>query len=224
MEEIRKKLRLQKIQLLVLGIVLFIGLGIGYFVYQNSQNEVTKKALPAEWSEYKSQKYEFGFNYPSSWGEPQVTERAVKSGKHYDILFKHKASTDDNSRSIVSISMDSEDVKEEICENSGKCFTGIGITKSYVEEQLVNKDNFTVSDSTSYARVVSFPEQKISGISAYQIVQLPQLKVTAVAANYHKANATGCPEKKFSIVNEKRCVTRQDYEILNRVLKSFKAL
>lgn len=205
--------------LIIVAAVLLLAIG-GWYAYDRSAQPTPKSDTGSSWFKYKDDKYGFSFDYPSAWGTPQVSATNLDTGQEYIINF-HKKTVSSNTNFSVAISMDSDDATAKFCDPDGKCSTSGGISKSTIESRLKTPVNFAAHDSDSYSTITTMPQEKISGISVYQKVNLSKIKVSAVVLNYQISNSSpNCIANKFSSVQG--CVSSSLYDTLSTTLKSFK--
>lgn len=220
-------------KLLVFLVLVIILAAVGAFLWP-AKKTLSPTASQSPWADYSSQKYGFKFTYPKSWGNPQVREAVAGSGKHYLISFvstSTKVGFDPKTKQLVLpnksewIEMDSADATSKSCTSETECEVIPGITESAVKTVLSKHDiSLAQQDASSYAAVSAAPlYNQQSNLDVYQIVNLPKIKVSAAHGLFHiSGKAAGCPQNKFSA--NISCVSRSDYNSLNKTLRSLKAL
>lgn len=227
MEEIIKRLRLQKIPFLVIPLVLVAGLGAGYYIY--NQNNA-KNTVPEGWVEYKNDKYSLRFIYPKVWGEATLTDTTAKKGKQYNIAFRNNGSSG-SFKNQVGVTMQTNDYLHEVCQSKDKCITLDRFDSGTVYRILkADKEFLAKYDTTSYATVkANTIDSPVPGLSSsldyYQVVNLHKINVSAVHVIYSIPGTNrDCPLYKLSVDSENKCVTQRNYQDLVSVVKSIKTL
>jgi len=192
----------------------------------NDSNNQNPKSSVITWTNYQDAKHGIGFTYPKNWGDSvQIDEKAAEVGKQYSVTFIQKGDNNSNKAIAFAISMDSNDLKATFCKSASNCVTSGGITKASVEQGLKDGSGIVQKDSTSYTTLVNVPEQKISGMTIYQIVELTKINVSAVVLSYQKVGSgVNCPSDKLASSSMSSCMNKSDYEILNKIAKSIHSI
>ena len=188
---------------------------------QRDNNSSTATSIPAGWSQYKADKFGFEFNYPNGWGSPQVATTKGAAGNHYQVTFgadpKFKPANKDL-KTVVS--MDSSDYRLTGC-SAADCQTAL--TSKTIQTNLkTNSKSLIRHDDSSYAFLANIGGT--STLTDAQIVNLSKVKVSAVLGIYSLAGTGSCPAGKFAPSAQPGCIGPGDYDTLNQVLKSFKAI
>jgi hypothetical protein len=187
---------------------------------------------PSGWTSYKDSARGFRFDHPNNWGPAKVSERAGDKGKTYQISLPQPKSPENNQPLVIT--MESDDFTEKICTAAQppQCITEKGfINQQSIKESLNRIAKVESSpwkplyDTSSYTILQPDRQGKIVvGLFTYQIVNLPKIKVTAVSAGYGKPNiGNDCPQK-LADDSKTNCITKSNYETLNKILKSFRSL
>ncbi len=203
-----KRPRLLKI-LLILVLVAAIGFG-GWYGYNQWHNKSSSSSLPANWSEYKNDKYGFKFSYPKNWGTPQLLQSPDQNGAQYQISF---SAPNKSIRYSTVVSFDS---------------TPAGLKKNNIEEVLSSQDKsqYVKYDVSSYAILFKDPTSKIPPqLIIYQIVSLQKINVSAVVIEAMVDQPDSqCPTNKLADSSVKNCITDSIYETVNKFAKSIHSL
>jgi len=195
---------------------------VAWYGNRDTNSGDTSSALPAGWSVFRSEKYSLQFNYPSSWGKPQITAQKGKSGSHYQINFLSDAKKPSSKSLTVSIGMDSGDYISPICKTN--CTSANTLTGQTIQKNLNSGvKSYTKSDNSSYAFISTIPSAKTSSLTQAQIVNLPSLKVSAALGLYTLSGVSGCPSGQLAPSSKPSCINQSDYDALNNVLKSIEA-
>jgi len=193
-----------------------------WYSHHKASHTAGSSSAPAGWTHYSSHKYGFQFDYPGSWGQPQVVKTDGQNGSNYSVSFSDTKSS--NKRVLnISLSMDSEDYQRKVCPDKHCTVISTAVTSKTVQRDLkANPVAFLSHDSSSYGFTSSVPGNGTT-LHQEQIVSMPAIKVSAATAAYRISNATGCPQNKFAASSQPLCINRSDYDTVNKVLKSMKA-
>ncbi len=218
-----------RIKMLKLDILIAFGLLVLVIIFSvwyghHKTAPSNASSTPAGWTHYASNKYGFQFDYPGSWGKPQVTQDKGVSGSHYSVVFSNPKSTDKRSLS-VTLAMDTDDYQRKVCPGGQCSVISTAITSKTVTRDLkANPSAFLGHDSSSYG-FIAIPNQNGTTLQEEQIVSMPAIKVSAAVAVYVISNASGCPQNKFATASQQPlCTNRGDYDTVNKVLKSIEAI
>ena len=172
-----------------------------------SADSQTSTNIPSEWTSYKNDQYGITLSYPKTWGQPEINSGQGQS-KSYSVTFP-KYTKRGSSNVTTLFYMDPNDLVAN---------------KSSIQSQIRSGvPSAVASDSSSYATVFSSQSQHISGLSLYQIINLPKIGITGVMAHLQVVNTkVSCPSNQFSQADT--CITRSDYDNLNKITKSIKNL
>jgi hypothetical protein len=195
--------------LILAALILLLVAVLGFMYHQNKSGKFTSANLPTNFSEFKSDKYGFGFIYPTNWGKASINEVSVEKGKIYNINF------------YVS-------TKEPVAPYFIRMGYGNNssiITKANLQKQLSRSD-FIKKDTSSYAWLdISAGSHVQNALTIDQIVDLPKIKVDAAEIVYFiRGDSTECSTSKFSTSNDGKCITEANYEVVSEVIKSLKSL
>lgn len=208
--------------LILFGLIILFIATLAYGYYQNKNNQSKNSTSSSEWTEFKSEKYGFKFDYFKAWGEPKVTVESGKVGKRYNINFiptkKHTET--------VSLSFDSEDFSNNFCDPSKQCVDNGGLTATEIKNKLsVDPKLFPIYDSTSFAVITSSPSQGISSeLNFFHTVNLKKIKVNAVRGSYSVKSESSCPKDKLLDKVDPGCIDKEDYNNLKSVVGSLNTL
>lgn len=189
---------------LVIIVLVLLLLGLVYVYGQNKNaSKIYDKSHQVVWKTYQAQAEGFKFSYPQTWGNPVLASLPASS---YRITFPHNSSS---KNSVISFYM---------------APSGSGINKNYVE-QLLKKSKVSAAstDSTSYTSLIYLPSEKISGLTMYQIVDIPKINVSAMTVTYQLTNSgPNCPAHKLS--SQSGCINKTEYSDINKLAKSFQKI
>ncbi len=192
---------------------------------QRDNNSSTATSVPAGWSQYKADKYGFEFNHPSTWGDPVVGVTKGKTGSLYLVNFKPSPGAKAvNSKSSVSISMYSKDYVNALCSQVA-CPAQKSLDSQTIQASIkAGAKTFIKYDATSYAMLNSNLLTHTSSLTDEQIVELPKINVGGIIGVSTLSGTNTCPQDKFAPSTQSGCIGPGDYDTLNQVLKSFKAI
>jgi hypothetical protein len=206
----KKKIHLRR-DILIVVVVLIAGASffIGWYAGQHKKTN-SPASDTSGWSTYKNQENGFQLQYPTDWQFPNFTKTEANGATHYALGFL-KASSG-TLQYTITLTMD----------KSGQHAVTSSIVKTILKEK---KSSLAASDSTSYATIASIPQQKVSSLSETQIVNLEKTGVTAATLTYAIIGGkSNCPQNKIDTSNTGTCIEQSDYDTVNKVLKSIKAL
>jgi hypothetical protein len=192
----------------------------------NGSTKQGSKSPAITWTDYQNAKYGVAFTYPKNWGDMvQIYEKAADVGKEYSVTFIQTGANSGDKTISFAISMGSNDLKASFCKTPGNCVTSVGTTKSSIQEQLKTGSGIAQKDDSSYVTILNDPQQKISGVSMYQIVNLSKINVSAAVLYYQKINSgVNCPADKIATSSTQGCFNQSDYETLNKIAKSIHSI
>lgn len=207
----------------IIAFVIFVIVVVAAALYNHyhSKNTQTDQST-AGWAHYSSKQYGFQFDYPSNWGNPQITSTKGESGSHYAVAFNNVKAA--NKRDLfVSSTMDSEDYKRKVCQN-GQCsvLSNVVTDKSVQLDLQTRADTFVNHDNSSYGFILN-GEPANTTLQEQQIISLPAMKVSAAVATFTVSNATVCPSNKLAAPSQPLCINKGDYDTVNKFLKSIKS-
>jgi len=216
------RIKMLKLDILIAFALLVVVIIFSVWYSHHKTVPANNSSTPAGWTHYASNKYGFQFDYPGSWGKPQVTQDKGVSGSHYSVTFSNPKSADKRSLSIT-LAMDTDDYQRKVCPDGQCTVISTAITSKTVSRDLkANPSAFLGHDSSSYGFITI--AQTGSTLQEEQIVSIPALKVSAAIAVYSISNASGCPQDKFAGASQPLCINQRDYSTVNEVLKSIKAV
>jgi hypothetical protein len=216
--------------LILFGLIIFFIATLAYGYYQNKNNQSKNSTSSSEWTEFKSEKYGFKFEYPKEWKMPNITERSAETGKTYSVNFPPFSKSKETSIiSTLSMVFDSKDLKFKVCDDvdKGICSDVIAFTESDVKATLsANKTGLLFYDSDSYTNLSSEQQQNtINSLSIVRIVKLPKIQVSAVRASYIlRSDAPDCLKNALSPSSANGCITKVIYDTFSRIVDSIKPL
>ncbi len=221
-----KPKKFNPLNLVVLILIVLVVGGVVWYWHDHKTSNQTANSLPAGWSRYSNTKYGFEFIYPNDWGTPNLSVNPAEKGQSYAIQFIDGKLTQAQlaKQPLVSIVFDSQDLSRKVCtaNEPTDCTTDKAFTASDINKSLsTNKSSLTAYDNNSDAIVTSGPTAAAEAMSLQQIVSLNTANVTAVRATYVIQNASQtCSQNKFSPDSMTGCITKNVYDVVNKVLKS----
>lgn len=180
--------------------------------YQGGNKTSEKNQTPGNgFTTYTNQQNGFRLDYPDAWGKPNFTTTAVNGGKSYSLQF-FKNDKSGRLQYYILLSMLSDTAK--------------GMTGAQIKNLINNNSSLmVVHDESSFVTVASLPKQNTSSMTAYQIVSLNKIGVTAASLTYQiTSGSSDCQTNKFTQNSGGACIERSDYNTANTVLKSIKSL
>lgn len=207
----------QPISIALIVIVVIAALGGFWLWYQNYQ-----------WPTYKDSNYGLQFTYSRAWGKPKISEHKTLIGKSYTLNFV--PSKTKSTSSPVSVVFQSADSKLYLCNQDDKdCPPPQTLTKDAILKRLAqDKKGLLVYGSDSYSILLTDPKDGLASmVNIFRIVDLPKINVTALHASYTIPAALNssinCSTTSLATDKKSSCVTKQQYEELDKTLRSFKA-
>ena len=197
-------------------LILVIILSVWYSHHKTTPNGTT--STTAGWTHYASNKYGLQFDYPGSWGQPQITTIPGKTGSHYQIIFAADPQPAGFNKNLsVVIGMDSTNYAASNC--SSGCTP---LTSKTIQNNLkTGAKSLLQHDDSSYAFLGTIGNNSI--LTDVQTVSISKIDVTGAIAIYSLRGNGGCPAGKFASAAQKSCISSGDYNNLNEALKSIKA-
>lgn len=216
--------------ILLFGLIVLFIATLAYGYYQNKNNKSSSPANNSEWTEFKSEKYGFKFDYPKEWKMPMITERSAETGKTYSVNFPPFSRANEiRVISTVSMVFDSKDLKFKVCDDVDKnqCSNVVAFAESDVRAALsANKAGLLFYDNDSYASLSSELQQStISSLGITRIVKLQKIQASAVRASYIlRSDAKDCSKSTLAPLSSNGCITRATYDTFSRIVDSIKPL
>jgi hypothetical protein len=196
------------VAVIITALSFFIGWYVGHPHQKTKKNSAA--SVQSGWKTYQNKQHGFQFDYPSAWTKPTFTENNAGSGKIYNVQF---IKTDSNGKLsyYILLTMASDSTKT--------------VSSSTIKQLMQASQGFVARDSSSFATVASDSQQKTSSISAYQIVDLPKLSVTAASLTYQiSGGSSTCPKNQFAQNSGGSCIEKSDYNNASALLKSIKSI
>lgn len=209
--------------LILVGLVILALLLAVLFIEKDHKNTSQNTNAGNVWLTYTNKDNDFQLMYPPDWHNPVFIASNLNKNKHYSL---HFIKTSSNQKGVdITLSMDSSNAANNICNASKECFDPGAVTKANVEDVLKNgKSIIAASDASSYAMITSLANKKAELLTVVRIVSLNTTNISAATLTYEVTGATNCPESKFADSSSTECIKRIDYDTANKVLISLKNL